>query len=217
MKRNIYVYLVQAVCIAVFTGLSVNFFLIGQGYAGALLCAAAVLTLLSMIAFAIQETLNLTCDALFRAKKFEEERALIERKMKSPIYFVMRITAMMHYVCVTMALDDLETSERYIARLRHNGGRGWLYKTAYCNCLIKLDRGEVAAAKKEFEEFRRDCAQTVIYREQIEVLTAIFSRLLTARNTAPLPEAAVNSSYPVINRILGRHYEEEIAKRADWN
>lgn len=217
MKRNIYVYLIQLVSIGLFVGLSVYFFVVGQEYAGGLLCAGAVLILLSMIAYAVQETLNLTCDALFREKKFDEERALIERKMKSPIYFLMRIPAMMHYVCVTMALDDLDTAERYIARLRHGGGRGWLYKTAYCNCLIKLDRGDISAAKKEFEEFRRDCAQAVVYREQIEVLTAIFSRLLTVRNAVPLPEAAVKSSYPVVSRILGRHYEEEIANRPEWN
>ena len=39
------------------------------------------------------------------------------------------------------------------------------------------------------------------------MLSALFARLFT-KNDTPLPEAAVNSCYPVVKRILGRHFEE---------
>lgn len=217
MKRNILIYILLSVLTAGFAAVAVYGFVANQLYTGGFAIAMAGICIIAILAFAMQETFTLTCDMLFREKKFEEERALIEKKMRSPFYFIMRIPAMMHYVCVTMALDDLKMSARYIDRLRHGGGRGWKYMTAYCHILIKLDEGNIAAAKTEFEEFRRDCAHAVIYQEQIEVLTAIFTRLLTARNAVPLPVAAVNSSYPVVSRILGRHYEEQIANRTEWN
>ncbi len=161
---------------------------------------------------------NLTCKKLFAEQKYEEERAFIEKKMKSPFYFLVRMSARQHYIRVCMALDDLPTASRYIASLRHGGGKGWKYMTAYYYILIKLDEGDLKTARAEFEEFRRDCADAEIYKTQIEILTAIFSRLLTARDNTPLPLSAVESSYPVVSRILGRHYEAQAADSAvEWN
>ena len=111
-----------------------------------------------------------------------------------------------------MALDDLETASRYVESLRHGGGAGWKYKTAYSHILIKLDAGDIETARTEYEEFRTQCAHAEIYREQIAILKAIFQRLLTVRNTEPLPAAAVESPYPVISRILGKHYEAQFAE-----
>ena len=152
-----------------------------------------------------------TCHKLFEERKFEEARSYIEKKMRSPFYFLSRMCAMEHYVRVCMALDDLPMALRYIDSLRNGGGKGWKYKTAYPYILIKLDEGDMACARAEYSEFKRDCSQAEIYKTELEILTAILSRLLTARSNAPLPEAAVESSYPVISRILGRHYEEQAA------
>ena len=161
---------------------------------------------------------NQTCNQLFSEKKFQEEREFIEKKMKSPFYFLVRTNAMKHYIRVCMALDDLPTAMRYVDRLRHGGGKGWKYMTAFYFILIKLDEGDIQIARREFEEFRKDCAHAEIYKTQIEILTAIFSRLLTARNIAPLPAAAVESAYPIVSRILGRHYEEQAANSdIEWN
>ena len=160
---------------------------------------------------------NKICDQLFEERKFAEERAYIEKKMRSPFYFLVRMSAMEHYVRVCMALDDLPMAARYIDTLRNGGGKGWKYKTAYPYILIKLDEGDLQTARAEYSEFKRDCAQAEIYQTEIEILTAILSRLLTARNSAPLPEAAVESSYPVISRILGRHYEEQATQSdTEW-
>ena len=159
-----------------------------------------------------------TCNQLFEERKFAQERAYIEKKMRSPFYFLVRMSAMEHYVRVCMALDDLPTAMRYIDSLRHGGGKGWKYKTAYSYILIKLDEGDMDTARREYDEFRGDCAHAQIYQTQLEILTAIFSRLFTARSNAPLPMAAVESSFPVVSRILGRHYEEQIAQSgAEWN
>ena len=174
--------------------------------------------LLALAVFAAQDSVNIPCEKLFRERKFEEERALLEKKMKSPFFFLMRIPALKHYICTCMALDDLPTAERYIDRLRHGGGKGWKYMTAYLYILIKLDEEDMATARAEFEEFRKDCAHAEIYQTQIEILTAVFSRLLTARDAKPLPASAVESSYPVVSRILGRHYEAQVANSdAEWN
>lgn len=160
---------------------------------------------------------NRNCNLLFSERRFAEEREYIEKKMRSPIYFLVRTTAMEHYIRVCMALDDLPTATRYIDRLRHGGGKVWKYRTAYAYILIKLDEGDMPAARSEFEEFRRDCAHAEIYKTQLEILTAIFSRLLTARENAPLPVAAVESNYPVVSRILGRHHEAQAANYSgDW-
>lgn len=160
---------------------------------------------------------NKTCDQLFAERKFSELRAYIEKKMRRPLYFLVRITAMEHYIRTCMALDDLPTAAWYIDRLRHGGGKGWKYKTAYCFILIKLDEGDLPTARREFEEFRMDCSHAEIYKTQLEILTAIFTRLLTARETKPLPVAAVESNFPVVSRILGKHYEEQAERFAgEW-
>lgn len=178
-------------------------------------CLAAFSAFL-MLRFTISQNFHEKCGKLFLDRKFEEERALIEKKMKSPFFFMVRLVAIRHYIRVCMALDDLQTASRYIARLRHGGGKAWKYATAYCYILIKLDEGDLKTARREFEDFRKDCVHAEIYKTQLEVLTAIFSRLLSTQNVKPLPEAAVESSFPVVSRVLGRHYEEQASKQ-EWH
>lgn len=216
MKRNILVYalLIFAECLGIT--------LTGIGYHWnnlALKIVGIICIVVSLIAFAMyvaEYKVNSTCDKLFSEKNFEDEREFIEKKMKSPFFFLMRLVAIRHYIRVCMALDDLQTAFRYIARLRHGGGKAWKYATAYSYILIKLDEGDIKTARREFEDFRKDCAHAEIYKTQLEILTAIFSRLLSTRNVKPLPEAAVESSFPVVSRVLGRHYESQAAKE-DWN
>lgn len=181
----------------------------GMGAVGIVFACLLVLVLLTTVA---RDRLNRTCTRLFQAKKFAEERALLEKVRRGPFSFLTRIVAMSHYVTACMALDDLPSAERIIARLRHGGGASWKYNTAYCFILIKLDGGDIKTARTEYEEFRTRCAHAEIYQKQIEVLSAIFKRLLSVRDQAPLPAAAVNSNYPVVGRILGRAQEARIAE-----
>ncbi len=171
--------------------------------------AGLVIAFLGTVTFVPQIKLNSECDRLFGEKKFEEERAFLEKKMKNPFYLLSRIHILTHYIRVCMILDDLATASRYIDRLRHGGGVAWKYKTAYCFILIKLDEGDLKTARRDYESFRTHCSHADVYKTQIEILTAIFSRLLSIKNATPLPEAAVESHFPVVGRILGRNYEEQ--------
>lgn len=56
-----------------------------------------------------------------------------------------------------------------------------------------------------------------MYREQLEVLDALFARLFT-RSDKPLPASVSASFFPVVSRILGKHFEERAAEStAEWN
>ena len=175
-----------------------------------------VVALLCLAVFGAKDSVETPCNKLFAERDYDAARMLLEKKMKSPFYFLMRIPVMKNYIRVCMALDDLGNAARYIDRLRHGGGKGWKYMTAYCFILIKLDEGDIRTARHEFEDFRKDCAHAEIYKTQIEILTAIFSRLFSARNIKPLPESAVESRFPVVSRILGRHYEAQ-SQKEEWN
>ncbi len=219
MKRNLFVYIGLPVCAAIFLGFGSWLLAIqrepGYIFSGSLLLALALLSLLVLAKIVMQDNLNIRCGKLCAEKRYDEERALIERKMNSPFFFLVRIVAIRRYVRASMALDDLPTAKRYIDVLRHGGGAGWKYMTAYCYILIKLDEGDLKTARTEFEEFRTQCAHAEIYREQIEVLTAIFHRIFATNNNEPLPQAAANSPFPVVGRILGRAYEARFAARGD--
>lgn len=214
MKRSVTAYILLSIAIAVFAALAVVVFVYQIIYAGILSCIAAFVAALLLVGVILQDNLNIDCDKHFRARDFEEERAYLEKKMRSPLFFLFRVIALHYYICTCVALDDLPTAERYIDRLRHGGGAGWKYKTSYCYILIKLDQGDMKTARAEFEEFRKWCAHAEVYKVQLEVLQAIFERLLTVRDVHPLPEAAVNTYYPVVGRILGRACEEH---GKDWN
>ncbi len=215
MKRNLFVYIGLSAAAALLIAGTVLGFLSDEyyylGIIGAVVLIADVFALATVIT---QDNLNIKCGKLCDEKRYAEEKALIEKKMRSPLFFLVRTVALMRYVRVNMALDDLPTAKRYIDALRHGGGAGWKYMTAYFYILIKLDEGEIVTARTEYEEFRTQCAHAEIYREQIEVLRAIFHRLFKTNNTEPLPAAAVNSPFPIVNRVLGRTYEERAAELA---
>ena len=215
MKRNLFVYVSLPIVSAFFLAFGVWMLAIqnttGDIVIGAFLLAFSVFVALVLMKIVMQDNLNIRCGTLCAEKKYDEERALIERKMKSPFFFLVRIVAIKRYIRASMALDDLPTAKRYIDVLRHGGGAGWKYMTAYCYILIKLDEGDFKTARTEFEEFRAQCAHAEIYRDQIETLAAIFHRVYGTNNAEPLPKSAVDSPFPVIGRILGKIYEERFA------
>ncbi len=219
MKRNLFVYIGLPILSAIFLAFGIVLLVLGgkpqEIVGGVFLLVLAVFALLLFTKIVIQDNLNIKCGKLCEERRYDEEKALIEKKMKSPFFFLVRTVALMRYVRVSMALDDLPTAKRYIDRLRHGGGAGWKYMTAYFFILIKLDEGDIATARTEYEEFRTQCAHAEIYREQIEVLGAIFRRLFGAGGTEPLPKAAVESPFPVVSRVLGRVYEARSAAHAE--
>ncbi len=216
MKRNLFAYIGLSVCAAVFLAFGIWVLAVRNESAyivcGIFLLIFAVSAACLLAKLVIQDNLNLKCGKLCEEKRYEEERALIEKKMKSPFFFLIRMVALTRYIRASMALDDLPTAKRYIDSLRHGGGAGWKYMTAYYYILIKLDEGDVQTARTEYEEFRTQCAHAEIYKEQIEVLTAVFQRVFGTNNDEPLPKAAVESPFPVLGRVLGRIYEKRAAE-----
>ena len=215
MKRNIILYSLLSLVALLFAGVAVFGFVKESTITGVVFSVITGLWVLYIIATAARDALFDTCVKLFEEKRFEEERALLEKKMRSPFYFVLRITVIQHYISVCAALDDLATAKRYIDSIRHGGGNGWKYRTAYLYILIMLDEENFQVARTEYNDFRRDCQHAEVYKGQLEVLQAIFSQIFTLRNSTPLPKAAVGSSFPVVNRILGRCYETQ-GDSEDW-
>lgn len=141
-------------------------------------------------------------------------RAVRESKLFYPI---MRFSGLRVMLLLCMAKDELDEAKHYISRIRHDGGVGWKYRTAYYTVLIALDEGDVSLARAEYEDFRIHNQGVELYKEQLEVLDALFARLFT-HNDTPLPQSVGRSVFPVVQRILGKHFEERAAaSEAEWN
>lgn len=224
MKRHVVFYwgfsLAAALCLA---GAAASFCAYGLGerdvlYVGVLGIIFGIVSLLMLLTIIGQDNLNIHCGKLCEAKQYEEERALIEKKMRSPFFFLIRTVALTRYIRVCMALDDLPTAKRYIDSLRHGGGAGWKYRTAFFFIFIQLDEGNIETARAEYEEFRTQCGQSEIYKEEISVLGAVFQRIFKTANSGPLPEAAARSPFPVVGRVLGRILEARASAGAsEWD
>ena len=221
-QRNLFVYICAPIVSAIFLGFGIFLLAVRENDPlnivwGIVLIVFSVFVALLLTRLVLLDGINIGCGKLYNEKRYAEARALLDKKRKSPFFFLVRTVAFMWYINASMALDDLPAADYYIDLLRHNGGKGWKYMTAYPYILIRLDNGETDTARMEFEEFRRECAHAEIYREQIEVLTAIFCRLYRTANEKPLPQAAVGSAFPVVSRILGKHYEARAAESgAEW-
>lgn len=157
-------------------------------------------------------------DRNFRARNFDEaEKYALEIAGSKLFYPIMRFTGFCVMLAISMAKDDLQEAEKYIFRIRHGGGAGWKYRTAYYYTLILIDKGDVPAARAEYEDFRIHNQNVEFYQSQLEVLDAIFRRLFT-RNDTPLPASVTDSFFPVVHRILGKHFEAQAAASGiEWN
>ena len=210
-KRHTSVYVLFSIAAALCLAATVFGFVADKyyyiGIIGAVLFVFAAAALATVIT---RDNLNIKCGVLCDNRQYAE--ALIEKKMRSPFFFLIRTVALMRYIRVNMALDDLPTAKRYVDRLRHGGGEGWRYMTDFYYILIELDAGELSQAYTEYGEFRTACQHAEIYREQLEILSAIFHRLYQTGNNDPLPQSAVNCPFPVVSRVLGRAYEAGATK-----
>ncbi len=216
MKRRIWLYVLTCllfICLAVG---AVFAFLYGQPVVGALACVFAAMCVLGLAAAILQDNFYYKCESLFVARRFDEEKAVLDGVQRNHVLFpFVRVGYYLLAVNNAVARDDLATAKAYIDRLRHGGDTGLKYRTAYVQILILLDENDVQAARAEYEDFRIHNEHYALYKSQLEVLHALFSRL-NSENEVPLPEAAVNSYFPVVKRILGRHFEQRAANGADW-
>ena len=196
---------------------SVVAFCYAQYAVGAILAALALIGLLAFVAEIVQDNFYQKSERLFLARKFDEEKELIEKVKNNHLLFpFVRESYYMLAIRNALARDDLALVKSYIDRLRHGDDHGQKYKTAYAYTLLLLDAGDVNAARAEYEEFRTHNEHYAVYKLQLEVLQALFARL-DGKHDIPLPEAAVNTPYPIIKRILGRNIEERMAEsHEDW-
>lgn len=139
-----------------------------------------------------------------RAADYAAAVALLDRASHNPIFFpVYRIIVFQLYIRAYLALDDTAQAAKYVDILRHAGGTGWKYRTAFFVIVVNLDWEDIAAAQEEYDAFRKDCAHAQIYREQIGILDAVFAHL--AGETPPVPDAAKRSPYPVVHRVIQKY------------
>ncbi len=206
MRRHLVYYVCLSVAVALCIAAAVCLFVYDIAYAGALVVVGAVCFALALSILIAQDDLNRKCGKLCAEKRYAEERAILEKKLKSPLLFLVRTVVYQRYIRVTMALDDLPAAKRAIDSLRFRGGAEWKYKTAFFFILIKLDEGDKETAHAEYEEFTRMCSGAEIYREELDILRAVFRTLFT-NSDEPLPQAAVQSPFPVLFRVLGKKYE----------
>lgn len=157
-------------------------------------------------------------DKYLKERRFEEAAHYAKEISESKLFYpVMRFTGFCVTLIISMVNDNLLEAEKYVGKIRQGGGAGWKYRTAYYYTLILLDKGDIPAARAEYEDFRIHNQGVELYKEQLEVLDALFKRLFT-RSDTPLPASVSNSSFPVVHRILGKHFEKQAAANlTDWN
>ena len=205
--KRIPVYVLFVAGILACAGGAVWAFIARQTVVGAVLTVAAVFALLFFTAMLLQDAFVDRCNALFAAGKYEEERALLDRAHAHHLLFPLMRAAYYPLALVNAAArDDMAAAEHYIDHLRHGTDAGARYQTAYLHILALLDRGERESAQAEYEDFRTNNGHAHVYKEQLEILHAVFARL-SGSYGEPLPESVSSSRFPVVARILGRHFE----------
>ena len=205
MKRNLTIVCVlNGICVAVFVAVGVLGFVYGVLTAGIL---GAFMTLIALWVLAgniYREWLYDKVEHRFAVRDYAGARAYLDRAEHNHLlYPIVRIIACQLSLKVALAIDDIPTAARCVNRLRHNGGDGWKYRTAYPIILMNLDWDDVEAARAEYEAFRRACAHSSIYRTRLETLDAVFSHL--DGNAAPLPDEVKNSPYPIVHRVVRKY------------
>lgn len=205
MRRNLTV-------VCVLTGLATAFFAavtfvgfwFGVIVAGVL---GAVMTLVGVWFFAgsiLREQVYDRFEKKFAQKDFHGAVAVLEKASRNHLFFPLyRMVVYQLYLKAYLALDDTAAAAKYVDCLRHAGGEGWKYRTAFFVVLFNLDWEDFAAAHAEYEGFRKACEQSEIYREQIAILEALFARI--AGEKATLPEGAKTSPYPIVHRIVEKY------------
>lgn len=205
MKRNLTV-----VCVLV--GACTLFFAavtaVGAAYGiiPVIVCGA-VMTLVGIWAFigsVLRERIYERAENRIGCGDYYGALAVLDKASRNHLFFPLyRMIVYQLYVRAELAIDDVAAAAKHADCLRHAGGDGWKYRTAFYVVLFNLDWEDLSAAQAEYESFKNACAHSALYREQISVLDALFARL--GGENVPLPEAAKTSPYPVVHRLIERY------------
>ena len=205
MKRNLVIVCILAcLSVAAFTAIAAVGFVYDVLAAGIVGVILAFVSCWFLFGSVYREHLYDAVNSRFRAGDYAAALMVLEKAERNHLLYPMvRIMACQLHVKVALALDDVDAVNRYIARLRHEGGNGWKYRTAYAVILLNLDWGDISAAHVEYEDFRAACAHAQIYHDQIEVLDAVFSHI--EGKPVELPKDAKQSPYPVVYRVVRKY------------
>lgn len=174
-------------------------------FAGAICACMALVALWVLVGSVLREKLYLRFEQKFDALEYAGAKAVLDRASRNHFFYpVYRVVVHQLYIKAYLALDDTAAAARHVECLRHMGGVGWKYRTAFFVCLVNLDWGDVSAAETEYTAFSHDCASSKLYRGQLDLLDAVFARL--NGEEAPVPESAKNSPYPVVHRVIDKYF-----------
>lgn len=204
MRRNlIAVCAVVGVCAAAFLAVTV-LGIIWQNVV--MITVGAVMSLVALWVTAgsvYRERIYETFEKKFGARDYAGALETLDKASQNHFFFpLFRTIAYQLYIRGELAVDNLAEAAKYVDLLRHVGGDGWKYRTAFYVVLFNLDWGEYAVAREEFEEFEKACAHSSLYREQLETARALLN--LINGGDEPLPECVKKSPYPVVGRIVER-------------
>lgn len=214
-RRTLLSYLALSVAALCSLAASVWAFVLKNYALGGITATVFCCALLLFFAYMIPENFSKKCDLLISEKKWREAEALLEKRERSLLYPFCRMAVLSRLFVTYAALDELKKAEETIEKLRHDGGAGWKYRTAFVFILIQLDGGDLKKAREEFEDFRTHNENVALYKEQIEILEALFARLFS-NSDEKLPQSAVDCPYPVLQRILGKHFEKRASESGEW-
>lgn len=173
-------------------------------YAGAICACMALVALWMLVGSILREKLYLAFEKKFEKREYASAKTVLDKASRNLFFYpVYRVIAHQLYIKAFLALDDTASAARHVECLRHMGGTGWKYRTAFFICIVNLDWNDISAARTEYAAFAHDCASSQIYREQLEILNAVFSHI--NGEDAPVPEAAKRSPYPAVHRVIDRY------------
>ena len=159
MKRNLTIVCVlNGICVALFAAVGVLGFVYNVLTAGILGVFMTVIALWILAGNIYREWLYDAVEHRFSVGDYAGARAYLDRAERNHLlYPIVRVIVCQLSLKVALAIDDIPTAARCVNRLRHNGGDGWQYRTAYAIILMNLDWDDVDAARTEYEAFRRAC------------------------------------------------------------
>lgn len=205
MKRNLWIVsVILGLCCAAFVALIVLGIVYRNAIMGVVGGGMLLLTLWLLAGSVYRERAYEAFEKKFVARDYVGALEVLDRASSNHFFFpVFRTIAYQLYVKGELAADDLARAAHYADLLRHMGGDGWKFRTAFYVVLFNLDWGDFAAAREEFKEFEKACSHSALYREQLEILRALFGRI--DGGDEPLPESVKTSPYPVVARIVERY------------
>ncbi len=205
MKKNCIVpCILLGLCALLFAAAGVVCFVYGQYAPGGIAVAFLLVCLWAFAGYVFREIVRERFVGRYRVRDYAGAKAVLDRAARNHLlYPFMRIALNQMYLRVSLCLDDIPAAVHYADLLRRVGGDGWKYKTAYFMILFHLDWEDLSAARVEYESFRTACAGAAVYREQLEILSAVFAHI--DGQGGELPAGVKQADYPILHRIVRRY------------